>query len=128
MDSMLFIIAIFVSIFLAVITSMVTTTIRKLRKEVNNLKDENTKLKDENTKLKDENHSLSCSEKSLLWQRAQLRQEIVTIISDSGYFFGRQNLMHINFKKVGIYDAKGMQLISFKKAWEVAVKMIYNWS
>ena len=127
MDSMLFIIAIFVSICISFGMVVIATTIRKLREEVNNLKDENRKLKDENTNLKDENHSLSCSEKSLLWQREQLRQEIVTMISDIGYYFGRRALMQDNFNKVKIFD-KGMPLISYKKAWEVAVKMIYNWS
>lgn len=146
MDSMIIILVAFISAFIAVFCVVFATTIRKLREEVNKLKEENwklehdyynlkeqlrekvAKLKEENTKLKDENHSLSCSEKSLLWQREQLRQEIVTIISDSNYFFGRQALMHSNFTKVEIFDKKGMPLISYKKAWEIAVKMIYNWS
>ena len=121
MDSMLFIVAVFVSVFLAVITTLVTITIRKLKKEVNN-------LKEENSKLKDEKHSLSCTVQSLLWQRAHLREEIVVLISDSSYFFGRQDMMFANVKHVGLYDEKGLRQMSVKAAWEIAVKMIYNWS
>ncbi len=145
MDSMLFIIAIFVSIFIAFGMVVIATTIRKLREEVVKLGKENwklehdyynlkeqlrekvAKLKEENTKLKDENHSLSCSEKSLLWQRQNLRNEILRLISDSKYYYEQKEFMHDNFKKVGVYK-NGRQSMPFSEAWNIAVKMIYNWS
>lgn len=138
MDSMLFIIAIFVSIFIAFGMVVTATTIRQLREEVAKLDKENWKLeqdycnlkehlRNEVAKLKEENHNLSCSEKSLLWQRKNLRNEICRLISDAKYYYEKKDVMHDNFKKVGVYK-NGRQTMPFSEAWNIAVKMIYNWS
>ena len=80
MDSMIFVISIFVSIFIAVGVTLITTTIRKLRKEVN--------------QLRDENHRLRCSEQSLLWQRQNLRDEIKRLVLDRYYWGNLKQWMH----------------------------------
>jgi hypothetical protein len=120
MDSMLFIIAIFVSIFLATIMVVHASIVRKLREEVN-------ALQEENKKLKDENHRLDCSEHSLLWQKQNLRNEILRLISDAKYYYEKKEFMYDNFKKVGVYQ-NGRQTMPFNEAWIIAIKMIYNWS
>lgn len=80
MDSMLFIIAIFVSICISFGMVVIATTIRKLREEVN--------------KLKDENHRLICSEHSLLWQRQDLRNEIRRLVMEPNCWGNLKDWMH----------------------------------
>ena len=80
MDSMIFVIIIFVSIFIAFGMLVIATTIRKLMEKVN--------------QLKDENHSLKCSEQSLLWQRENLRNEIKRLVLDRYYWSNLKQWMH----------------------------------
>lgn len=124
MDSMIFVIAIFV---IAIGVILITTTIRKLREEVNQLKEENKSLKEENKSLKEKNDNLCCSEQSLLWQRENLRNEVLRLLNDAHYYYDLKDEISQNFRNVAVYK-NGRQIMSFDTAWVIATKMVYNWS
>jgi biopolymer transport protein ExbB/TolQ len=120
MDSMLFIIAIFVSIFLGMGVVIITIIIRKIAKE-------EIKLREEVRKLKDENHNLRWAEQNLLWHREELRKEVIKLLVDHAHFDFMQKKMRNNFSEVGLYK-NYQQVMSVSEAWEKAAKKIYNWS
>lgn len=121
MVALLFVLVMFNSVIIAMGCVIYATTVRKLRKEVN-------KLKEENKNLKDENHSLRCSEQSLLWQRENLRNEVIKLIINREHLAHIQELKRDNFSKVSVWDESGKKVMTFQDAWEKAAKMVYNWS
>lgn len=115
MDSMIFVLAIFVSIFLAVFMVVIGTTIRKLREEVN--------------ELKEQNHKLRCSEHSLLWQRQNLRNEIKRLVLENGYWGNLKDLMHKDVREA-IQSEEYRKMAGANRIEQLYQKVFsnyYNW-